>query len=480
MLRPALIAPLFLGLSLATAACSDDSTPGADAGPRDLPADRALPDAPGEAGSPASPPAIDGLFEDWQGIAALAADAAGDATGGFDVTTVKVATRGTVVYLYFDVGKLLNAPSGPAAEGTLRLELTPASGSKLAVDLRGRKALTDGDKALRWKEIGYVLAPTHASDRFEGRIDLAAVGGRPGDVVTLELSGSDALDAPASFRLTGAPHTPSTREAGRAAGTAFRVASLNTLYDGLTDGQRGPRLGRLLKAAAADIYCFQEVFTAPAAAIASALTTLDPRGDSATWTAHKVADALVATRGSLKPVPLQSLSQQYAGAAVDVDGRSVVVFTLRPPCCGYIGDPSDAQRIAELKALAAAIAKLRQGQLGADLLPYQKAPVVVVGDWNLVGSRTPLDVMLDKSSGPGLAHLLLRHLRGDDVFTWYQDELDAFPPGMLDVLVHSPDLTPRRSFVLDTAELGDATLAKLGLQPDDSQASDHLMLVADF
>jgi len=106
--------------------------------------------------------------------------------------------------------------------------------------------------------------------------------------------------------------------------------------------------------------------------------------------------------------------------------------------------------------------------------------VVVVGDWNLVGSRTPLDVMLDKSSGPGLAHLLLRHLRGDDVFTWYQDELDAFPPGMLDVLVHSPDLTPRRSFVLDTAELGDATLAKLGLQPDDSQASDHLMLVADF
>jgi hypothetical protein len=88
--------------------------------------------------------------------------------------------------------------------------------------------------------------------------------------------------------------------------------------------------------------------------------------------------------------------------------------------------------------------------------------------------------MLDKSSGPGLSHLLLRHLRGDDVFTWYKDELDAFPPGMLDVLAHSPDLTPRRSFVLDTAELESATLNTLGLEPDDSQASDHLLLVADF
>ena len=38
---------------------------------------------------------------------------------------------------------------------------------------------------------------------------------------------------------------------------------------------------------------------------------------------------------------------------------------------------------------------------------------------------------------------LLRHLRGEDVFTWRDDKTGEFPPGMLDVLVHSPDLLPK-------------------------------------
>lgn len=244
---------------------------------------------------------------------------------------------------------------------------------------------------------------------------------------------------------------------------------------------RAARLGRLLKAVAADIYCFQEVFTAQATTIAAALTTLDPYGDGATWTAHKVGDTVIATRGTLTPLPTQRSWQQHVGAAVDIAGRSLVVFTVRPVCCGHIGHTADTQRINEMKSVAATIGKLRAGTLGTTVQAWKASPLVVIGDWNMVGSRTPLDVMLEKSpSGPGLTHYLLRHLKGDDVFTWYKNEPGGFPPGMLDLLVHSAELTPRSGFVLDTAELEAATLTKLGLQQDDSQASDHLLLVVDL
>jgi len=485
-IRLILTCGLLVGAGASGGACSDDSTPAADATSSDaVTHDGGPSDGTSDVGPAGQPPAIDGLFEDWRSLTALTTDPAGDASGGFDLTTVKAQSRGTTVYLYFDVGKLLNASGGPTSEGTLRIELTPSSGQKLTIDLRGRTAWvgSDSSKTLRWSELAYALAPTYASKTFEARVDLAAVGAKLGDTVSINFGGSDALAAPANLKLSAAAVAPpAARSTDRASGAAFRVASLNTWYDGLTDPSRGVAFGRLIKAVAADIYCFQEVVNGTAAGIASALTTLDPLGDGATWSAYKVGDSLVATRGTLKGLPAQGAGQQHAGAAIDIGGGSVVVFTVRPVCCGYIGDPADIQRINEMKTMAATIQKLRTGQLGADLLAWKDAPVVVVGDWNLVGSRTPLDVMLapTSSGGPGLTHWLLRHLRGDDVFTWYLDKAGEFPPGMLDVLVHSPDLTARHGFVLDTAELDATTLTQLKLQPTDSQASDHLMLVADL
>jgi len=52
---------------------------------------------------------------------------------------------------------------------------------------------------------------------------------------------------------------------------------------------------------------------------------------------------------------------------------------------------------------------------------------------------------------------------------------------MLDVLVHGEGKLKRRNgFILDTADLDAPRLGQLGLQANDSQASDHLWLVADF
>jgi len=459
--------------ALAAAGCADDGQPFSDTGARDSRADGIGAQAP---------PSIDGKFTDWAAIGKLASDPTGDATGGFDLTMVKATSRGTLLYLYFAVGKVLNAHAGPTAEGTLRLELALPAGRHLTLDLRDRKAYADNDasQALRWSAIGYRIAPTHAGREFEIRIDLKSLGVKVGDAISINFDGSDRLAGPAQLSLTGPTVTPDRRSPSRGAGTVIRVASLNTWLDGLVDPSRSASLGRLVKAVAADIYCFQEVLGASSSTIADTLRTIDPHGDGAAWNAQQHGDLIIASRASLRALPDASSQQTFTAAALEISGTKLVVFTLRPVCCGYVGSAEDQSRIAEAKQLAATIKLLRGGQLGSELDPWRQAPLVVVGDWNLVGSRTPVDVLADPT-GSALTHWQLRHLLGDDTFTWRNDnDTGRFPPGMLDLLLHSPALGARSGFVLDSGDLDGTTASKLGLLAKDSQASDHLLLVADF
>ena len=54
-------------------------------------------------------------------------------------------------------------------------------------------------------------------------------------------------------------------------------------------------------------------------------------------------------------------------------------------------------------------------------------------------------------------------------------------PGHLDLLTYDRSvLKPVMGMVVDTSRLASSTLRELKLNADDSLASDHLMLVADF
>ena len=125
---------VFVLVVLLASACSDDSG-GADSSVSD-----SGPSIDGQRDGPPTgpPPAIDGDFDDWQGIPTLATDPAGDGSGGFDITVLQATSRGTTLYLSFDVGQTVIASSGPAARGALLLESTRGSGS-LAGDLRQRR-----------------------------------------------------------------------------------------------------------------------------------------------------------------------------------------------------------------------------------------------------------------------------------------------------------------------------------------------------
>ena len=209
------------------------------------------------------------------------------------------------------------------------------------------------------------------------------------------------------------------------------------------------------------------------------MNELDPLQNGAPWNVRVSADTVIASQQVIVPIPHGG----DAAAVVDFGSDGAVgVFSIHPSCCGYIGSGQDLNRIAEMEGIVATIEDLRDGALGPALQPYRYVPIIIIGDWNLVGSRTPLDLVEDPD-GPNHTHWLLRHLVGSDVFTWRSANVSpgGFSPGLLDLLTYNTGLLhPRNGFVLHSGGLTEDLLDELQLNPADSDASDHLMLVGDF
>jgi hypothetical protein len=455
-----------------TPAASRGSGPGGDGG------GGAETSVDGDGGaSIAPPPRVDGRFDDWSESHRIALDPAGDATGAFDLTQIYAQSRGSELYLRFDVGAVKNLLAGPKAQGTLALLVDLPDARRLAIDFRDRSvSLSDSDAQLRWHELRFLAGPSFGAHEFEVRIDLAPFGVELGTTVSLDFAGSDTLDAPVPYTFETPSPDPVRRPFERAPSTRFRVANLNTWWSGLL----GPtpqrqRIGRMVQAASADVYAFQEEYESTAGQIADRLAELDPRGDGASWNVHKIADNVIASPSAVRPLP--SSDEFHAAAVVELPGSPVLVVSIHPTCCGWVGSPEDRTRIAQTRAVIQTVGALRSKSLGAALAPFADAPAVVVGDWNLVGSRTPLTLLEDELD---LAYLQVPHLIGEQVFTWREPK-SSFPPGLLDLVVHqATGLSPRGAFVLDSAELNETELAAMGLEPEDSLASDHMLVVVDF
>lgn len=427
------------------------------------------------------PIAVDGEFGDWGGAAASLVDAGGDAAGGLDLRSIWAVGAGSELALRVRLGAVTNLPSGPPSEGTLRLLIDLPDGDRLNIDLRGRRAFLGSvpTVALRWAAFRFRSAPTYAADEFEIGMDLSAYGVAEGSTVGVSFAGSDAIDAPIALRFAPAWPDPPRRSPGRAAGTEWRIASMNTLFDGISPtSTRLAPISRLLRGVNAEVVCLQEQYSTSASYLGGALAEIHDGPGAPAWNAVKQGDNVVASRSSLTPIPT-STSSAAAGAVVELPSGPVAVFSIHPSCCGYIGSTSDVNRIAQMNALIAVIAGLRARTLGPALAPFADAPIVVIGDWNLVGSRTPLD-LISARPGPGLREVRLRRLASTEMFTW-RDDPSSFWPGRLDLMAASPrELRTVGSFVLDTEELRPDELAALGVQRTDSDASDHLLLVADF
>ena len=165
-----------------------------------------------------------------------------------------------------------------------------------------------------------------------------------------------------------------------------------------------------------------------------------------------------------------------AGAFVTVGARTVLATVLDLTCCEVqSGNLYEQQRQAETEAIA--------GRLGETLRSHVVDGIVVAGDFNLVGTRRPLDALrlnLDPSGGD-LAEVYSARLDGWATWTWTSAPGAAtrFARNQLDYMLYSPSrLEQRKAFIFDPADLSSRWRLHHNLAAD--ELHDHMPLVTDF
>ncbi len=164
------------------------------------------------------------------------------------------------------------------------------------------------------------------------------------------------------------------------------------------------------------------------------------------------------------------------GGWIEVDGVEVLFVPLDLQSAGYAGSPQDQLRVVQARTLAEHV----QAAIGTG---ERRAPVVIAGDFNLVGSVDPLRVLSDAldTDGGALSRATLDRL-GEATRTTWRGRGGPFAPGLLDMALFAEHaLEQVGGFVFATDDLPDDRLESWGLERDLSEVvSDHLVLVVDL
>lgn len=243
---------------------------------------------------------------------------------------------------------------------------------------------------------------------------------------------------------------------------------------------------RVITALDPDVILMQEWEDGDAASVQAWLTqnvptspewfVIKPRGDNehgggvvvaSRYRLDPLMDAPVTTGFNGRPV-------RFVGAVVHAPAGEVLAGSLHLKCCGTKDSSEDRERMLEARVINEAFA--------AAAVSHPEARRVIAGDFNLVGSRPPLDIVRAKldadgsdlgvADAPDLAERVYR--------TW-RDASTGFAPGRLDYVLYSQSNSRAAdAFVFDTSRLNDATLARLGLDRTDCTGSDHLPVIVDL
>lgn len=186
----------------------------------------------------------------------------------------------------------------------------------------------------------------------------------------------------------------------------------------------------------------------------------------------------IASKYPLKALP--SKNDRYAAAYIGLAENHLFIINVHLSAMGYIGSEDDRLRILQVDDIVATIDEIHRGQYDEDDAPGTQPGIVIVGDFNLVGSRTPLDMIIDKKVY-GLKDWLIPNLIGESVVTWRGGSHASFSPGKLDYIVYSTrTLIPKNGFILNSELLNRTERKQLSLDVADSKLSDHLLMTVDF
>lgn len=442
---------------------------------------------------------LDGQFNDWSSVPAAAIDAAGDATGSLDLRTIRIANRNQLIWMAIEFDQPVDLFAGPANDPTLIMHITTADGSLIAIDFRNNAYTFTPSSAsdnaspeaqpIHWSDLDLQVLPSHASQRFELTLNLERQGVEVSDIIEINFIGSDQLDQTIRFRLTGTTHAIARRPVGpsqmnKTIGSAIRIASLNTHRGGLTtttEPDRRDRIERIIKAANAEVYCFQDETANTAESIRKRMEALMPqirdgRLDGS-WHAVLLDGCVIASQHPL--IPLPAISQTRVVGAIVVPendaARAVIVYSAHLPAGGYTGTSEDHARIAAARAIAAQIEALRDNQLSERYASFVDAPVVLAGTLNIVGSPEPREILTSRS---GLRFAELPNMLHDALETW-QDDASPLPPGIRDHMAISAGVTIANAFVVDVRRLGPVLAKQNGMHRADFEASPHRMMILD-
>ncbi len=362
-------------------------------------------------------------------------------------------------------------------------------------------------------DIGFAFLPTHASDVFEARIDRLAAAAIPAlrgiadsarvKIRVVQRSASGELIW-SSIPLVA--ETPPLDESSRLADlsippkppAAVRMLLYNVLW-GSPESNPEP-FARVIRALEPDIVLAQEWDRRPYAPEGEDPPPRLLARDLAAWfdehirsddwrvvIGEKRGVAVIAPH-PLRPLPLAGLTAvvlgeqgelmqrtpRAVGAIVETPVGEIAAISVHLKCCGSAGSWEDMSRIAESFSINLALREAFASR--------RPSGVIVGGDYNLVGSRTPLEILaagLDADNGP-LDVAEARRLGAREAVTWRRAD-SSFTPGRLDyALVDGAAVEIVQAFILDTDALSDAALERSALRRSDSAASDHLPMIIDI
>ena len=466
--------------------------------------------------------AIDGDFSDWAQIQPMARDGGDAPANPMDIGDVRAISDGRSLFMHLTMARpvalqglpgtlhvVIDADGNPAT-GQMQhgldgadvvVDCSPSPGGGFTVSRFPRVAGRPAAEA--WTAVNFRYAPRHADTQVEWRLDLPetsnvrvrlafAVAGKVVDDTPV-LS----IDVPRPVRPALTPGAGEADPLARPAASSVRVAVWNVagMLPWSAEG-----LARIVDAIDPDILLLDEIWPGIDARSLSVRLPRASRASRLPWSIqvseHGGQRNAVAVRGrserlgSKVPYPAEALSGLFGNDAADrinvadsgvgaslvithVGGRRILSVPVDLMCCGGPDSDNEARRIVEAGAINSAVRRARLGSIDA---------VLIGGDFNLVGTRAPLDIAgrgLDAGDTP-LRVVDARKLDGLSKDTWRSNG-GRFPPGRLDWLLHtSSTLEVVSAFVLDTADLGAVWLQKYKLRAGDSEVSDHLPIVADF
>ena len=442
---------------------------------------------------------LDGEFSDW-------------------TTTNTAEADGRYIYLHFSPDSDFPHTIQAAPHTTrIHIDATPQNPENidLLIELSPKNELGSigiGSKVTEFSDdghptavghasVGFMFLPTFGSNEFEARIDRLAPG-----AVALQLTGTisiaidqigldqigldqTGLDQTTLWSTTMQVDLPPLAVASDPFATlptkpdnSVRIMSSNVLFSSpLTNPDA---FARVLDAIEPDVILYQEWFKTDVKQVENWIKTYagsqwnlhmtSSRAGVAIATRHKIIERYESVIPSSGTGSGTGRPARAVAALIETDAGELLAISIHLKCCGAADSEEDHKRIAQAQAINAFVREVHQA--------HPNAKVVIAGDFNLVGSFAPMDTMTKSLgiTGQDLSIVNAKQLANNSMITW-NDEKSRFSPGRLDwMLIDESMSTATNSFILDTRSLSQESLDAMGLQADDSKASDHLPIVIDL